>query len=635
MTDTIARHDVDGRAQKLKHLLLALTLILTAIIYWPGLAGGFLFDDYSNIVLNPRIQVSEPTFENWISAADDRRASPYGRPIAMLSFAVNYYFTGLDPFWFKLTNLCLHLLNGLLLYLVLNKLLQLGRNHHPTLTKDLNTQTASLMAVLVTAAWLLAPINLTAVLYAVQRMVGIAQFFVLAGMWAYLHGRSQQLSGHRGWPWILLGLAGGVLLGLGGKEISVLLPAYALACELILLGFRNHSGKRDPALVGLFAVSVLLPAAYALFWLLPVMQESGYLQRPYTLAERLLTQLRVLVSYMHWTLIPYPTSLSFYHDDILVSKGWLSPITTLLSAGFLATALGACLACLKRAPLVSLGLLWFFTAHSLESSFIPLELVFEHRNYFASIGLLLALIYLAFKLGLATNYRLSTFLLLSVMIAWPAAVTAMRAQEWADPLRLASSEALTHPKSPRAQYELGRTLLMLSGYGLKRPLLPQATAALESAMKLPGSSILPEQALIMLAGNTGKPGNAEWWASIARKFSENPPRPEEINSLHSLLLCQIHGPCPKTRNEMMLVFVNALGHPNPDETLLANYAEFAAYILEDKVLAMAVATDAVAAAGRNKPIIQEALGPILRGDIVVPVPVAAPARSTPSRTSSQ
>lgn len=596
-------------------VLLVLMFSLTTLVYWPGLNGSYLFDDYPNIVINPPVLITTSTVEDWRNAINATRASPYGRQLAMLSFAVNHYLTGLDPFWFKLTNLGLHLLNGLLIFIVLRLLLRLGRQCNAKLATELDEPTAELLATIVAGAWLLAPINLTAVLYVVQRMTGIAQIFVLVGMWAYLHGRRLQLAEKQGWLWIVGGLAGGVVLGLGGKETSILLPAYVLACELALLGFRNQKGGRDILLIGLFSVIILVAVGLALFWMLPSALQGGYDHRSFTLSERLMTQCRVLVSYMQWTLIPDPTSLGFYHDDITVSKGWLRPPSTLLSAGFLVGLLVVGLACLKRAPLIALGIFWFFAAHSLESTFIPLEMVFEHRNYFASLGLLLALLYCVYMLFRRVESRLPVYALLCLLIAWPATVTAMRAQEWSDPLRLASAEAQSHPRSPRAQYELGRTLIVISDYGRKFPVPPEAITALTSAMSLPDSSILPEQALIMLSGNSGKPAEAEWWSSIVRKFKERPPRPDEINSLHTLLLCQIFGPCPDATQEMMQVFVSALGHPNPNETLLANYAEFAAYILEDKVLAMNVAEEAVAVAGRNEPIIRLALGPILRGDI--------------------
>jgi hypothetical protein len=595
--------------------LLILLLCMTCIVYWPGLHGGYFFDDYPNIVDNQAVHVSEPTLANWHAASMASPSHVLRRPLAMLSFAVNYYLTGLDPFWFKLANLCIHLLNGVLLFAVLHKLLFLWRRTAANAKECLSAQTANLLAVLVTGAWLLAPINLTAVLYVVQRMTSLAQVFVLAGLWCYLHGRARQFDGRRGWPWMLAGLFGGVVIGLGSKETAILLPTYALICELALLGFRSGSGKRIPALIVFFAVVTAVPLAIGAFWLLPHLLHDGYGSRPFTLGERLLTEGRVLVDYMRWIVWPTPKELSFYHDDIVVSKGLFDPASTLACIGLIAALLIAAVACLRCAPLVALGLLWFFAAHVLTGTIVPLELVFEHRNYFASIGLLLALFAIILHLSRNENLRLPAYVAFCVLIAWPAAVTAMRAQEWSDPLRLASSEVLRHPESPRAQYELGRVLVTISDYGRESPaLLEKAKQAFLIAMRLPESSVQAEQGLIMIAGHTGRTPDNAWWQSMINKLQRHPPGAGGRAAIYSLLMCQIKGPCPREPRQMLAVYMSALSHPDVDPQLLTGYSQFAAYELGDLPLAQRVARDAVARS-HNSVIIREALGPILQGEV--------------------
>jgi hypothetical protein len=592
--------------------LLILLLCLTSIVYWPGLHGGYFFDDYPNIVDNRAIHVGEPTLANWHAASVASPSHVLRRPLAMLSFAVNYYLTGLDPFWFKLTNLCLHLLNGILLFAVLRKLLSLWRRTDSKKASDLSAQAAGILAALITGAWLLAPINLTAVLYVVQRMTSLAQVFVLAGLWFYLHGRSRQFDGRRGWPWLAAGLLGGVVLGMGAKETAIHLTTYALVCEIALLGFSGGNGRRIPALITFFATVTAIPLAIGAFWLLPHLLHGGYNARSFTLGERLLTEGRVLVDYMRWIVLPNPKALSFYHDDLVVSKGWLDPASTLVCIGLLAALLVTAFACLRRAPLVALGLLWFFAAHVLTGTIIPLELVFEHRNYFASIGLLLALFAIVWRLSRNVNLRLPAYVAFCVMIAWPAAVTAMRAQEWSNPLRLASSEALRHPESSRAQYELGRALVIVSDYGRKSPtLLEKAKQAFLVAMRLPNSDIQAEQGLIMIAGHTGRTPDNAWWQSMIDKLKRRPPSAEGRTAVYTLLRCQIKGPCPREPQQMLAVYMSALSHPGADAQLLAGYSQFAAYELDDLPLAQRVAHDAIAQS-HNSVIIREALSPILR-----------------------
>ena len=93
-------------------------LALTTIVYWPGLYGGYLFDDYPNIVENHGVQPHDASVPTLVRAALSSPSSEFNRPLASLSFAANYLATGLDPYWMKLTNLVIHLLNGLLVFLL-------------------------------------------------------------------------------------------------------------------------------------------------------------------------------------------------------------------------------------------------------------------------------------------------------------------------------------------------------------------------------------------------------------------------------------------------------------------------------------------------------------------------------------
>lgn len=594
------------KSQLSPELLLLVLLGVTAFIYWPGLYGGFTFDDFHNIVNNPAVHVDTASLHNWLQAALGSPSHLLKRPLAMLSFAVNYHFSGLDPFWLKLTNVFLHLLNGILLFAVLRKLLTLW--HAQGARHALAPERAGWLALFVAGAWLVAPINLTAILYVVQRMTSLAELFVLAGFWFYLHGRERQFLGKSGWLWVLAGLGGGVILGLGGKETAVMLPSYALLAEICLLGFRGHGGRRSRWLIALFAVLTLIPALIVFLWLLPNALHGGYDHRPFTMAQRLWTEFRVILDYIHWTLLPMLSQLGFYHDNIATSTGWLNPPATGLSAGVLGLLLVAALGLIRRVPLFSLGILWFFAAHLLTGTFLPLELVFEHRNYFASIGLLLAVMSLLLSLGRRAPFEFPCYLLIFLLVAWPASVTALRAHEWSSPLRLTSSEALKNPDSPRAQYGYARALIVTSDYGkYSTDMLQRARRILKSTMKMPRSSLMPEQALILVAAHKDQPVDPAWWQSMRRKLKASPPSAEDIGALQMLLKCQLSGPCKPAPGPMLHLYLTALSYPNPDNILIQNYAQFALFELHDKKLARRMAQQAIQLAGPS-----EAMSQVLR-----------------------
>src|SRR5690348_18181678 len=201
---------------------LVAALAITTLVYWPGVYGGYVFDDFPNIVDNVGVHVAHSTLANWANAAWSSPASTFHRPLASLTFAANWFFSGADPMPMKAVNIGIHLLNGLLLYFMLRELLRAWQARRGE--EVIDEPAAQRLALLVAACWLLLPINLMAVLYVVQRMESLCQVFVLAGLWAYLRGRHRMLAatdatGERsGFVQATLGIVLGTGIGLLSKE---------------------------------------------------------------------------------------------------------------------------------------------------------------------------------------------------------------------------------------------------------------------------------------------------------------------------------------------------------------------------------------------------------------------------------
>lgn len=577
-------------APHLPALVLLACIALTALLYWPGLAGDYLFDDFPNIVDNTDVHVTSLEWRDWERAACASPSRDLPRPLAMLSFAANYRLAALDPWAMKAVNLGIHLLNGALLWLVLRSLLRLWNARRP---QPLADDAVAWIATGIAAAWLLCPINLSPVLYVVQRMESLAQTFALCGLALYLEGRRRMLRDGGGLAIAAAGLVIGAGLGSLCKESAVLLPLYAFLVEWVVLRFDSAARGGRRALWTLYGALLLLPAAIVLAVLLQrFLPAAAYSARPFTLGQRLLTECRVLVDYVAWTLFPTPRSLGFYHDDIAVSQGWLLPPATLLCAALIAAALAAAVALRRRMPLLALGIAWYFAAHLLTATIIPLELVFEHRNYFASAGLLLAAASLL--LEIPPGLVLLRWSLPVLAIAAYAAETGMKAREWSNPIRFAEAEAAEHPQSPRATYELGRTLIVASGYRADSKLIAPAMEAFQRAVQLPNSSAAASAGLILVAGHMHLPIPAEWWQRLIAKLGDRPPSVDDVDALMDISACQRKGECAAEVKPLLNAFIAALDHPNPYPTLLAEYAAFCANGLHDYALAARVMQDAVA-----------------------------------------
>lgn len=550
---------------------------LVALVYWPGLGGGFDFDDFPNIVENTALHVSfSDSWRAWLAATFSSPASDLQRPLAMLSFAVNHALTGLAPYWMKATNLAIHLVNTVLVWLLARRLLGLA---------GVADERRDAVALWIAAFWSLACINLLSVLFVVQRMESLCHTFVLAGLLLYLAGRAR-LSTARGGGWwrILAGLVGGTGLGLLAKESAVLLPVYTLLLELTLLRKQREEGSRR-GLSLLYAAVLVLPAIAGICWVAPgLLSGDAYASRTFTLHERLLTEGRVLLSYLRWTVLPDPGQLSLYHDDYTLSHGWLSPTSTLFAWLALASLAGLAIATRVRRPLLAIGIGWFLTAHLLTGTVIPLEPVYEHRNYFASFGIAIALADILALAPRVVRRRRIALVTAIALLSWQAMATALRVQEWSNPLRHAFAEAAKHPQSPRAAYLLAWTLVVVGDYQADSPYTQRAWKALDAAMRIPGASPLPESTALLLASRTGTSAQLEWWRRLREKLRENPIGPQEAAALEHLVACEIEGHCHFPKEEMIPTFLAAL-HARPSAEVLSSYGNYALNILRDPTLA--------------------------------------------------
>lgn len=609
-------------------LIVAIALLVTTTVYWHGLYGSWLFDDYPNIVDNHDLQITDAHLPSLVRAALSSPSSEFKRPLASLSFAANYLIAGLDPFSWKLTNLVIHLLNGVLVFLLARTLLGLTGarrardgtrpEQEPLRTHGAATR-AGTVAALIAASWMLLPINLTGVLYVVQRMESLANLFVLTGLLGYVSGRERMLDGqHGGFLLCIASVLVMTAIGLTAKETAVMLPLYAFLIEWLIFGFARHdalSGQTGlhRGLIALYLCVLAVPLVIGLIWLLPGLFTPGaWSTRDFTLGTRLLSEARIVTDYIGWTLAPTPQALSFYHDDFQVSTGWLTPWTTLASVLFLATLAMAIWWLRHRRPLAALGLALYLGCHLLTGTILPLELIYEHRNYFASIGLLLALVPLLaaprttgelIPSGNEQTRRLDSPLPLSLpryvllgglMLLWMME-TAFTANAWGAPLTLAQDLATRAPKSPRAQYELGRTYVIYSHYDPQSVFTRLAYAPLERAMALPESSILPEQALIFMNSRMGLPVKDSWWDSLTAKLKAHTPGVQDESSLAALTQCTREGRCHLPAERLTGAYFAAFSHPNPSARLQATYADYAWNVLSDRALGLRMAEAAVEA----------------------------------------
>ncbi len=416
-----------------------LALAAAATLLLPALHGAFLLDDLPNLGGLARLAAGT---DNLISFVTSGLAGPGGRPLSLLTFAVQAGDWSGHPLPFKAVNLGLHLATGWTLYLLLDALLA---PHHAA---------ASRIALVVALLWLVHPLQLSTVAYVVQRMTELAALAVLLGLLAFVRGRAQTLVAPERIHGYLLafgGLAAAGLVGVLCKESAALILPLALVIDHTLPASPTPSARwcrwRRLALHLPLAAAALVCLWFGADWL-----TEGYATRDFTLLERVLSQPRALVEYAWLAFWPHGAALGVFHDDFATSTGWFEPWTTLPAMLLVGVITIGALLLRQRAPLVAFAVFWFLANHLLESTLLPLELYFEHRNYLALAGpLLLVALAAEALIGQGGRRALVGSLLLLGFSLGIASAGVREAQLWGKPMVQAERWAAQHPGSLRAQ----------------------------------------------------------------------------------------------------------------------------------------------------------------------------------------
>jgi tetratricopeptide (TPR) repeat protein len=350
----------------------------------------------------------------------------------------------------KVTNLGIHLINTWLLFLlVLRMAPMLAR-------REMDSAEVRILAAMVALIWAVHPLNVTSVTYIVQRFNSLATLFSLLSILSYLQARTRAAP-----PLSLVyySLSFALfLMALFTKENALLIPVFLIVIEVFALRFSSTSAFESQLLkkiAGIVTAIVALGFLYVLVFR-PNSLLGGYLFRDFSLGERLLTEARVICWYLWMIVLPNIQQMSLYHDDIVLSTGLLSPASTLLSIAVIVGLLTAGWLLRSSIPALGFAVFWFFGGHLLESTVIPLEIAYEHRNYLPSVGIVIG-IAVMLRDGLQRFERRQAILSIvaAIVVCLFSFSTWNRAQNWSDPLLTPIIEAHNKPNSPRAQIEAG------------------------------------------------------------------------------------------------------------------------------------------------------------------------------------
>ena len=350
------------------------------LFYQPALSGTFMLDDHSN--LGGLESVSDARSALHFVLSGD--SGPLGRPLALASFLPQASAWGVDATPFLRVNILVHLLNGLLVFLFSRQLAMVVlRNREDVLP----------LAFATTAVWLFMPLLASSSLMIIQRMTTLSAAFVLLGLNAYMIAR-EKIDTHPNAALIAMSLTlvTATLLATLSKENGALLPVYVLVLESTILKHpRSLSLPRWNAWRGLFlAAPALLILAFLLLQI--PYNEDAIARRQFTAFGRLFNEARILWEYLFNAFIGLGGQLGPFHDSRPVRDLFTDPLTVVATGAWL-VIVGAALRMRRRHGILAFATLWFLGGHLIESTVLPLELYFEHRNYLPIVGPVFALCY--------------------------------------------------------------------------------------------------------------------------------------------------------------------------------------------------------------------------------------------------
>ncbi len=419
-----------GRAP---HPRLAVTLLAIAVLlgYWHTTDVPFYFDDFPGIVENPAV------FDAGDWAAIWQYSS--ARFVGVLTFALNHSLTGPEPAGFHVVNILIHFLTAVALWGLLTGLVR---------SPGMGDSAAGWkvwLPLLVALLFVLHPLQTQAVTYIVQRLASLAALWYLAALAAYTWGRLRS-----DWRWF--GLAAVfTLFAFFTKQNAATLPAAIILVELLFFRQLGVIGRLSVAAVVASAVGALV-LVVQFTPLGDMLRETSEIGR----SDYLATQMGVLWRYVSLFFLPIDQRLEY--SIPLVTGPWPAQVYGQLAGHLSLIVVGFLL--WRRAPLIAFGILFYYLAHLVESSFLPItDLAVEHRTYLPNAGLIIAtvtgLAWFANRKGMLPVgvVAISAVLILS---GW---LTYQRNELWRDPVAFMHRDVHLSPDVERAWTSLGKELM--------------------------------------------------------------------------------------------------------------------------------------------------------------------------------
>jgi tetratricopeptide (TPR) repeat protein len=496
-----------GPAPTRRGAALAAIALLGIAAYANALGGAFVFDDLRLVRDNAVLREL-----GRVVSLEGLRLFPH-RWFAFVTFALDFRLGGPSPWGFHAVNVAIHLGSAALVYALVVLAFRTPRVAGSALAPH-----ARAIGFVAAALFVTHPLQTQAVTYVVQRMTSLATLLYLGAVVVWLRwrldGPARGPAGALRYGAVLL-LA---LLAMETKEIAFTLPFAIVLAELAFFETTRADLLR---LLPVLATAAVVPLTWLLTAGAPLSETLRsaaaitHVQTDLGRLEYLATQLPVQVTYLFLLLLPigqnldhdYPIHRSFLDPEVLSAAAVVVPLAVLAAWLWARTRRGAGRPLDPAARLAAFGIAWWFLAHLVESSVIPIvDVVNEHRVYLPTAGLfpavavgIAALARRRWEPALAARRTVLAGAVLAVLLG---AATFARNRVWASDVSLWTDAARKSPEKSRPWLDLG-TALREAG----RP--EAAIASLRRGLELEPGSVYGRAQLGAVLLSTGRGAEAE------------------------------------------------------------------------------------------------------------------------------
>jgi len=396
-------------------IAMMLLVCMTLSVYANSLKNSFVWDDFSIIVNNGFVK----SWDNFPRLFDKSYLTKYSdindfleyrngldlgsgefsyRPVVSASYFLDFSIWQLDPFGYHLTNLILHILNTLLLFIFIG-----------LITKN---KTIALLASLLFA---LHPVNTEAVnVISFREDLLVFLFFILTFIF-YI--KSTAASRAKAIILYIISLVM-FLLALFSKEMAVSFPA-ALVCydyffnkihkgKEMFVHFRNYYLGYIGVLVFYFLVSFIL------------MNNPGNLTAEYQFSNfytNIFTMSKVFATYFQWLIFPFNIHPVWQNDVYLIARSLFDP-GVIISIALIVSILIFTVKIHKKFPIAAFASFWFFITIIPVSNIIPtlINYMAARYLYLPTAGFCLATAFFLIKLPDSGLFRINTLILRKISV---------------------------------------------------------------------------------------------------------------------------------------------------------------------------------------------------------------------------